>query len=344
MIRETSSDSAGVHLPVDVPPFSLVLETENLASVNPEMLIDSLSSLASQVIPASQAREVILIDSGDTPSDLLNRILADFPWITMLKVESDTDYYTAKMKGFRHTTGDVVVFCDSDCRYEADWLENILKPFADDDAVMVVTGESSVTVTGPYSLCIAMTWYFPPFSMKRKPYPTDGYAANNVAFRRSLLTGHPIPTDIGLYRGNCMLHARQLLKSGHTVWKQPGSRAVHPVLKPSHFLMRFLMAGHHEVVARRKLTETERAGRLATLLTDIINGTVAMGRRFANPVKRLPLLMKHNGVSTILYLPLALPLIVLAAMVMLAGVLITVIMPELSLLGLAKRLEDTEHA
>ena len=68
------------------------------------------------------------------------------------------------------------------------------------------------------------------------------------------------------------------------------------------------------------LTEIERPGQLATLLIDIKNGTVAMGRRFANPVKRLPLLMKHNGVSTILYWPLALPLIVLAAMVMLAGV------------------------
>ncbi len=43
-------------------------------------------------------------------------------------------------------------------------------------------------------------------------------------------------------------------------------------------------------------------------------------------------------------LPLALPLIVLAATVMLAGVLLTVIIPELSLLGLAQHLEDTEHA
>lgn len=108
--------------------------------------------------------------------------------------------------------------------------------------------------------------------------------------------------------------------------------------------MRFLMAGHHEVVARRKLTETERAGRLATLLTDIINGTVAMGRRFANPVKRLLLLMKHNGIFTILYLPLAFPLIVLAATAMLAVVLLTVIVPELSSLGLAQHLEDIEHA
>ena len=121
-------------------------------------------------------------------------------------------------------------------------------------------------------------------------------------------------------------------------------RAVYPVLKPSHFLMRFLIAGHHEVVARRKLMETERAGRLATLLTDIINGTVAMGRRFANPVKRLLLLMKHNGIVTILYLPLAFPLIVLAATAMLAVVLLTVIVPELSSLGLAQHLEDIEHA
>ena len=90
--------------------------------------------------------------------------------------------------------------------------------------------------------------------------------------------------------------------------------------------------------------ETERPGRLATLLTNIENGIVAMGRRFANPLKRLPLLMKRHGVSTMLYIPLALPLIVLAATAMLAGVFITVIMPGLSLLGLVQHLEDTEHA
>ena len=92
------------------------------------------------------------------------------------------------------------------------------------------------------------------------------------------------------------------------------------------------------------LAETERPGQLATLLTDIINGIVAIGKRFANPGKRLPLLMKHDGVSAILYLAIALPLMVLAAMVKLAGVFITVIMPEPRLPGLAQHLEDTGHA
>jgi len=92
------------------------------------------------------------------------------------------------------------------------------------------------------------------------------------------------------------------------------------------------------------LTETERPSRLATLLTDIIDKTVAVGRLFASLVKRVPLVMKHNGVFTIRYLRLALSAIVLAAMVMLAGAFITVIMPGLSLPGLAQHLEDTEHA
>ena len=92
------------------------------------------------------------------------------------------------------------------------------------------------------------------------------------------------------------------------------------------------------------LTETERPSRLATLLTDIINNTVAAGRLFANLVKRVPLVMKHNGVFKIRYLRLALPAIVLAAMVMLAGAFIAIIMSELSLLGLAQHLEDTEHS
>ena len=70
----------------------------------------------------------------------------------------------------------------------------------------------------------------------------------------------------------------------------------------------------------------------------------AVGRLFANLVKRVPLVMKHNVVFTIRYLRLALPAIVLAAMAMLAGAFITAIMPKLSLLGLARHLEDAEHA
>lgn len=323
--------------------FSIVLETENLASVNPEMLIASLDSLAAQTIPASHAKEVILIDSGDMPEGLKKRILGSYPWIKLFSVEAEVDYYSAKMKGFEHTRGDVVIFCDSDCQYQTAWLENLLAPFSG-NTIEMVTGESATQVTGPYSLCIAMAWYFPPFSMKRELYPTDGYAANNVAFRRTLLLERPIPTGIGLYRGNCTLHARQLLKDGHKIWKQPASRAIHPTLKFSHFLTRFFMSGHNEIIAKRKAYETQESNAITRLLRDIVNGAGSVARRFANPIKRFPNLLRQHGVATIIYLPITVPLLAVAGIAMSLGVVVTITMPDLRMLGLARYLEDTEHA
>jgi len=78
------------------------------------------------------------------------------------------------------------------------------------------------------------------------------------------------------------------------------------------------------------------------LYTDILNGAKIINRRFANPVKRLPLLIKNDR-KTLLYLPVALLLIVPATIVMFAGVMITIIKPNLSLLSLRRHLENTEH-
>jgi len=99
MTNETPTDSVDVQPSVGIPRFSLVLETENLASINPEILIDTLKSLAAQNIPPSQAQEVVLIDSGDMSDDLLSRVLADFPWVTVLTISPDIDYYAAFSDG-----------------------------------------------------------------------------------------------------------------------------------------------------------------------------------------------------------------------------------------------------
>ncbi|WNC31854.1 MULTISPECIES: hypothetical protein [unclassified Thermosynechococcus] len=57
--------------------------------------------------------------------------------------------------------------------------------------------------------------------------PAAGYFLNNVAFRRQFLLDHPIPTELSLYRGNCLIHAHTLLQQGECIWRQPQARASH---------------------------------------------------------------------------------------------------------------------
>ena len=39
--------------------------------------------------------------------------------------------YAARNKGIRASTGEIIAFTDADCRPESQWLENLVKPFAD---------------------------------------------------------------------------------------------------------------------------------------------------------------------------------------------------------------------
>ncbi|WP_424406247.1 glycosyltransferase, partial [Microcoleus sp.] len=39
--------------------------------------------------------------------------------------------YAARNQGIRTSTGEIIAFTDADCRPETQWLENLVKPFAD---------------------------------------------------------------------------------------------------------------------------------------------------------------------------------------------------------------------
>jgi glycosyltransferase involved in cell wall biosynthesis len=227
------------------PSFSIVLETENLANADLNGLSKSLASLAQQEIPPTQANEIWLIDSGDTPADLLEQLCAKYPWIKVHHAPLATSYYKAKMLGAELSTGDIVVYFDSDCSYETDWLENILTPFLQQAEVQIVAGETMTRGLGVYGTAMVLAYIFPPFSGQTTLTPTSQYFLNNVAFRRKFLLEHPIPIDLPLYRGNCAIHAYQLTQQGYTIWRQPQARATHsPPFGLSHWFWRFLLIGH----------------------------------------------------------------------------------------------------
>ncbi|MBE9224361.1 glycosyltransferase [Phormidium sp. LEGE 05292] len=240
-----------------LPSFSIIVETENLASAELEGLYLSLDSIASQDISPELAKEVLILESGDVPQEMMEQLTNKYPWLSMRRITADVDYYAAKMTGVSLTTGDVIVLADSDCIYQQNWLRNLLAPFAEDNNVNVVAGETTTSARGAYGLAIALTYIFPRFSHSNNLEKTQYYFCNNVAFRRSFLLKYPIPLNLPVCRGNCVIHANYLIKQGETIWKQPKSRASHAAPNgKAHFVWRFLLYGYDALqIYRLKRTE-----------------------------------------------------------------------------------------
>jgi glycosyltransferase involved in cell wall biosynthesis len=233
------------------PSFSIVYETENLESVELENIYRSLSSLAAQDISPAQANEFLIIDSGDAPAEVIEQLCSMYPWITVRRVP-EIGYYEAKMMGATLVTGEIIVFCDSDCVYEPNWLRNIVTTFRENSDINVVAGETSTPVRNLYELAIAIHYFFPRFSGLEHPYESQNYFLNAVAFRRNFLLQHPIPCDLPIYRGNCWLHAYSLCNlQGYTIWIHPQARAIHEPPTMSFTFWRYLLMGRDQIVRER---------------------------------------------------------------------------------------------
>jgi glycosyltransferase involved in cell wall biosynthesis len=303
-----------------LPSFSIVLETENLATADLAGLIKSIAALAVQDLPPTQANEVLLIDSGDLPPAIAQQLLAQYAWLTIHRSAPDLNYYEAKMLGASLATAEVVVYYDSDCLYQASWLRSLLSSF-DEAQIQVVAGETRTRGIGLYGTAMALAYIFPPYSEGENGLqPGSQYYLNNVAFRRSFLLAHPIPTDLPLYRGNCVIHAKDLVNQGVTIWRQPQARATHaPPNGIKHFVMRFLLIGYDYYWQQQLLRPF---GKVASDPT--MNGW--QGKRKVLD-DRLGRLVRSNPWH-LFWLPFSIPVILLAVLLILLGYLITKRQPD----------------
>lgn len=335
-------------LTAPLPSFSIVLETENLANANLKGLVKSIKALANQDPPPTCANEVLLIDSGDTPTGLLEQLCQQYPWIQVHYAPVGTSYYKAKMLGAGLATGEIIVYYDSDCLYEPNWLRTILssfgqgpnhpaaaqtssleaKPRTQSVEVHIVAGETTTRGVGPYSTAMALTYIFPQYSKQKQLTPSHQYFLNNVAFRRQFLLQHPIPTELPLYRGHCVIHAHDLRAKGFTIWRQPRARANHaPPNGLWHFFWRFLLIGHDYYWQNRLL---KGSGKLAsqptpTSLSDpTLSGMNGKLQIFYDRIHK----MLVNEPLHAIFLPLAIPTMIASVLLIYVGYLITVQKPH----------------
>ncbi|MDF0553037.1 glycosyltransferase [Kamptonema sp. UHCC 0994] len=111
-------------------------------------LPDLINCLKAQTYPAEEV-EYLLVDNKssdrtlaiiqaveeesrhDTCSTIIIKLL------TENKIQSS---YAARNTGIRASKGDIIAFTDADCRPQPEWLETLIRPFADRD-VGIVAGE-----------------------------------------------------------------------------------------------------------------------------------------------------------------------------------------------------------
>jgi glycosyltransferase involved in cell wall biosynthesis len=295
-----------------------VLETENLETADLNGLLRSLASLEAQDPSPINANEVLLIDSGDIPETLLDRIEQQYPWIKVCPAPAGTQYYQAKMLGAKLATGEIIVYYDSDCFYEPDWMRRILTPFSESLEIQVVAGETITRGIGIYGTAMALGYIFPQYSGRSELAPGNSYFLNNVAFRRSFLLQHPIPTNLPLYRGNCAIHAHELVQSGVTIWQQPLARVLHsPPNGLAHFFWRFLLIGY-DYYWQKKLIPTAKNAE------PTLSGKKEKLGIFVDRIRK----MRDRDFRHLFFLPLSLPIVLTSSLLIYIGYLITTRYPH----------------
>jgi glycosyltransferase involved in cell wall biosynthesis len=304
-----------------LPSFSIVIETENLATADLAGLLGAIDCLAAQDPSPVTANEVLLIDSGDIPDQVRQQLATQYPWLTIDQAPSGITYYEAKMRGAQRATGAIVVYYDSDCIYESQWLRIMLASFNRPE-VQVVAGETRTRGIGIYGTAMALAYIFPQYSGQTSLQRSSQYYLNNVAFRREVLLAQPIPIDLPLYRGNCVVHAKQLTQSGVTIWRQPQARATHaPPNGFDHFYWRFLLIGYDYYWQQQVLDQLNL--RLPSVGQEAKDPTASgLSGKLKVLDDRVGKLIRSNPWH-LLFLPLSIPVIFVAVLLIWMGFLIT---------------------
>lgn len=178
-----------------------------------------IEGLLAQTYPADRT-EILIVDNGST--DATREIVSRYP-VSLLSETDIRTSYAARNRGIEHATGDVIAFTDADCVPSADWLVQLLAPFAD-PAVGAARGgvDDATPASLPEEFTIRLAPFAPPSIRGWKSLVTV-----NVAIRRSLLQklgafDEQLPTG-----GDVDLGWRLQQEPGQAIVEAPSARVTH---------------------------------------------------------------------------------------------------------------------
>jgi hypothetical protein len=256
----------------DAQSVSIIIEWENARLAEAERPMRMLASLATQLdelatISSRNAEIVLLFNPEAVDEEAIGGIIdhvrprSHWPASFRLLPSGDLRYYEQKNYGVHSTTGDIVIFLDSDVVPEPDWLAKIHAAMEDPE-VEVLCGSTYVDCTGFYDRAFALFWLFPLRTETDGLERADMFFANNVAFRRRVIEANPFP-DLGTFRGQAGALSKVLAGKGIAIVRHQGARCAHP--PPNgvrHFISRALCEGHDAGI-RAVERRGRRLGKLA---------------------------------------------------------------------------------
>jgi hypothetical protein len=162
-------------------------------------------------------------------------------------------YYSLKNEGGRRAKGDILVFVDSDCVPEDDWLRRLLDSFHNSE-VEIVTGNSYIDRDTFYAKTFAAGWYFPPRLPDGPLVAIRDPFANTLAMRRHTFERYPFPEETSLYMAQGITWHRTLEANRVPIFLNPGARVAHP---PPVFLRSAIVNGYDTAQRTRRPGESK---------------------------------------------------------------------------------------
>lgn len=213
---------------------SVVAEWENAGDLADETALANILNLAARILEAKdlvQGTPTLVMVSDPLVSsrvafervvDMLRKRYGN--QLTIKAIDAPGAEYTdQKHAGVAATDSDILVFADSDCRYNLNWLPQLLAPLSD-SAVDYSHGRNVMMTGDIWGQAAAVYWFYP--LEQEVPDGPNGIYFSNLAIRRKTYRRHPFPGRPG-NRVACNIWIRGILQSG-LVGRRTLAKADHP--------------------------------------------------------------------------------------------------------------------
>jgi glycosyltransferase involved in cell wall biosynthesis len=212
----------------ELPSFSVVVETENLAMGGVADLVRCLDSFEAQTVDIRKANEVWLMVGGHLEPSEAAKIARRYPWTRVHNSNADISYHTAKNLGARISTGEIVLFADSDVAYDRRWLELLLREIAANSGrEIVASSDTRAPMDSSYGFAMHLVWMLPIRRLGGAVVEGPKFLLNNFAIRRDTILAVPIEDVLPLYRNRGVFWLHRLRIRGVSFHRVPEVLALH---------------------------------------------------------------------------------------------------------------------
>lgn len=230
---------------MSLPPLTFVIEWENAIDVEDEWTERAMSALKRELAASAgqmtaRPRIMYLYDRTALPPGTIEKALAkvapnigDYADVEIVPTPG-LSYYKLKNYGIALSATDLTIMVDSDAAPQPGWLENLLKPFADPE-IMVVGGFTVLGHEDFMSRTFALAWVFNLAHEREKTARRQKIHVNNCAVRTDFFRGHPFP-DLPAFKKQCVFWLRGITAEGFKFVRTPDAMVIHAPHPGTKFL------------------------------------------------------------------------------------------------------------